>query len=412
MRLLGILTLLVASTGGAMLLEGCLDPGEVDLDQALRLYYENRLEEARTQFENAVDQHPNNARSHAWLGETYRRLGFKDEAIDAARDALRLDPCNTFGHSVIADASRTLHGSNEIAWSHLNEAISCDPLDGNVWVSIWGESVHRQDSTMWSRANRGLVESGFLTKAALDYGRWLLRTLPDSAILLTNGDMDTYPALAVQETEGLRPDVAVVERGLLDLSWGTRFIRDHQDVALPQPVDSLLASWTDRRDRYADRVTSSRQIINGWVREYIAGSFERPICLAVTVDEVFRTSLIGQWQYGGPFWVVQRDPLVRIHDTTVVKASIDRIGIDDFEGPWVSEQDRSPVRVISTKQLAGTITSMALLHAEWLVEEGRFTDAQTMVGWAERFQLRTVLGPVNGQRIRNIRDYIDSRNEK
>jgi len=49
---------------------------------------------------------------------------------------------------------------------------------------------------------------GFLHQAALAYGRAELRTLPPDALLLTNGDMDTYPAQAVQVTEGFRTDVA------------------------------------------------------------------------------------------------------------------------------------------------------------------------------------------------------------
>jgi hypothetical protein len=223
--------------------------------------------------------------------------------------------------------------------------------------------------------------------------------------------MDTYPALAVQHSEGFRLDVAVVEWGLLDLSWGARFVRDHQGVALPQPADSLLDNWTDNDNVQDDRTPLSRQIVDGWVREYIAGSFRRPVCVAVTVPEDFRASMPGRWQYSGPFWGVQKDPSVQIHDTTAVRASLDRIRIEDFEGPWISQQDRSPIRAISTNQLARTITSMALLQAEWLVEEGRLADAQTIVTWAERFESTTVLGSTYGERIREIRANIDSNQE-
>ncbi len=45
----------------------------------------------------------------------------------------------------------------------------------------------------------------------------MLIGLPEGAILFTNGDNDTYPALALQAGMGLRKDVAVLNMSLLNL---------------------------------------------------------------------------------------------------------------------------------------------------------------------------------------------------
>lgn len=185
-----------------LLLCGCANQHSTSLEEPLALFYENKLKQALPLLKQVVAQQNDNAEAHAWLAETYRRLNMKDEALKTAYRVLELSPCNSFAHTVIADACHRLPWDKEwldsdTTWVHINKAIQCDSTDGNAWVCICGEAMLRGKFDLMHRSARKMKESGFLIKVALAFGRWLLRTLPENAILITNGDMDTFPTLAV-----------------------------------------------------------------------------------------------------------------------------------------------------------------------------------------------------------------------
>ncbi len=68
----------------------------------------------------------------------------------------------------------------------------------------------------------------------LEYGHNILVSCPRDAILFTNGDNDTYPLWYLQEVEGLRRDVRVVNLSILNAPW---YIRQLRDGDPPVPID-------------------------------------------------------------------------------------------------------------------------------------------------------------------------------
>ena len=386
------------------------------LEAGLALYRQNKLEEARPLLEAAVEQDPQNPDAHAWLAETCRRLHNRDEAMVMARRALELDPCNAFAHQVLAWAYNPIYGiwegaDADTAWHHLLQAARCDSTDGNIWTSMWVEALRRGNRTLEKKALRVLMESEFFTPALLAYNRWMLRHLPQNALLLTNGDMDTYPAVALQEVENFRPDVAVANRSLLNTTWYPRFLRDRYGLPLPFDDDQLDA-LEPYRGEDGDLVVVSSQILGGWLEQRKKGAFPRPITISVTVGDLrFAAEPQAHLRMMGPFYSWLPEPVESPQDTAMMRTSLAHLDPDDFRGPFVSPQDRSPVRRAYTHNLVTNIAAAALRYCEELIQAGHTSQALKMLRWVEEFENSTELGPVSAKKVEELRNRAGGKTE-
>ncbi|MBL7075689.1 tetratricopeptide repeat protein [candidate division KSB1 bacterium] len=379
-----------------------------ELNEGLAFYRQNQLEEALPLLERAVEQDKENPEAYAWLAETYRRLLQIDKAISAARKAIEINPCYSFAHTVMADAYNPMYGSWEGAnfdttWKHLLRAVACDSGDGNAWLSIWSEAIRRGEHNQIRKALRSMVETGFLTPAVLSYNRWMLRYLPENALLLTNGDMDTYPAVALQEVEHFRTDVAVVNQSLLNTSWYARFIRDQYGIPLPFR-DTELDSLRPYRDENENLIWVSKQILRGWLNQQKRGAFLRPIAISVTVNQSFISEIEDHLKPMGAFWLWFPEPVDSPPDTTMMRVSLASINPDDFAGSFVSPQDRSPVRRTYSNGMVRNVTSTALHYSNILIKSERFSEANKILTWAEEFEKKTELGPVFTDQIAKLKE--------
>lgn len=82
------------------------------------------------------------------------------------------------------------------------------------------------------------AEDQHLNTSGVDFGREVLRPLPQNSILWSREDLVTFPIAYLQQCEGYRRDVTVIDRELLRTSWMKRLV-DANYPAIKLPGSSL-----------------------------------------------------------------------------------------------------------------------------------------------------------------------------
>jgi tetratricopeptide (TPR) repeat protein len=115
--------------------------------------------------------------------------------------------------------------------------------------------------------------------ACAEFARNALVGLEKDAIIFTNGDNDTFPLWYIQEVEGYRTDVKVVNLSLLQTTWYIKQCRDNEPKT---PI-----TWTDEQIHRLTPVPTKDGwlMVNDLAVRHILGvnEWKRPIYVSTTV---------------------------------------------------------------------------------------------------------------------------------
>ena len=129
------------------------------------------------------------------------------------------------------------HGSSDDAdeRKYLEEAVRIDPQYSDPWFSLVIVYMNNREEELLDVALKHLLESGAISDLVLDYNYNTLIGLEESAILITNGDNDTYPAWVLTRFLDIRPDVTIVNRSLLNTEWYPAYLIEQGMVQFISP---------------------------------------------------------------------------------------------------------------------------------------------------------------------------------
>ncbi len=267
-------------------------PSEV-LSKRYEIRSEKAYRELAGQWRAYLDSHPASAVAHVELARALRYAGTapETERNQLVRRALELDP--DCPEALLAVADTHLHtptaltGSPEEARLHALRAIELAPSWAEPHFVLWPLAIELGRDEEAEKHLRAAIDKGGFPTPVLDFCHNLLVSTAPDAILLTNGDNDTYPALALQAAYQLRTDVAIVNLSMLNLPayaasvWQQTFGDDGPFTTAE--ISSMhrhyeRRSAADRQVRFSDRVVSA---LLDRVRD---GRWTRPVYFALTVS--------------------------------------------------------------------------------------------------------------------------------
>jgi hypothetical protein len=147
------------------------------------------------------------------------------------------------------------HGAHDDTESRalLERAIALDPDYIDPWFALVTHYMDSREDEKLDLALRRLLESGINADEVMDYNYNMLISLEENAILITNGDNDTYPGWILTRILDERPDVAIVNRSLLNTEWYPLYIIEQ---GLPRFIGKSeldeLRDWVSRRMKEKD----------------------------------------------------------------------------------------------------------------------------------------------------------------
>ncbi len=279
-RVLGACGILMALAGAA----AAAPTPERIVSLRVRILPGARYAELRKEWQAYTEAHPRDPVGWCQLAKASRYSGVPcREYVGYAEKAVRLQPDNAEACATLGAYRWNVYCGSEPedpseAIRLLERALRLDPSLDDPHYTLWVMLLSQGKRDEANGHLRTLLDGGRMPEPLVDFGYNLLVGLEPHAILLTNGDNDTYPLVALQTARGFRADVAVVNLSLLNLEWYRRALRDGP-LAVPVPV--ALEPGQSKASR-----TPSDEAVAGLLESLRRSGWKRPLYAAVSVGRV------------------------------------------------------------------------------------------------------------------------------
>lgn len=275
----------IISTGSSCKSTEVVRPEEI---RSMRVicYDQKTYEELANLWEKYLKAYPSEYAYGNWVyAERYAR---RRDFIPLAKEGLKKYPSNPL-LLYLASMEKNNARDNQEGRELLERAVRIDPNYLDPWFSLITVYMSANDDKKVDEALRRIVESGYIHDDIIDYNYNVLIGLEPNAILITNGDNDTYPSWILQRVMSVRPDVTIANMSLLNTDWYPEYLMAH---GAPRFVTT--AEIAEIRKRVEGELATSNeksQVMNLFAKPMLtelieqAKSDNRPVYFALTVYE-------------------------------------------------------------------------------------------------------------------------------
>ncbi len=210
-----ILFVVTQLTGCALQAKDIIRPEQV-VSKRIKVYDTETYNQLALQWKAYNDQFPSEFAYANWMyAARYAGWDNYEPLLDAGVNKYPANP------TMLYLKSMTGYGKSESPETrrYLEKAVELDPGYSDPWFSLVTVYMCAGEWQQVDVALRRLLESGVVQDVVMDYNYNVLLSLEKNAILVTNGDNDTYPVWILQRILNIRPDVTVVNRSLLNTDW-------------------------------------------------------------------------------------------------------------------------------------------------------------------------------------------------
>jgi tetratricopeptide (TPR) repeat protein len=225
-------------------------------------------------------EHPRDPEAWAELAKAARYAKDPaDSCLAYARRAVEVGPNSASAHAVLGLMLCPLYTPGRedatVSVNELERALALDPSIEDPHYTLWvlKEMAGRHDEAVVHL--RALVERGHMPEFLLDLAYNMLVAVEPNAVILTNGDNDTYPPLALQETKGYRTDVSIVNLSLLNTAWYRKALRAGARRVPVPPLDDAKGGPV------------AAEAVAGLVKALQEDGWSRPLYVSTTVPSSF-----------------------------------------------------------------------------------------------------------------------------
>lgn len=257
-----------------------------------------RYAELASEWGRYVESHPRSALALVnWVrARNYARDKETTDRLELLQRAVRLDPdCpealvelanEEFGLS-LQSGKPTM----DAVRARLERAVELAPEWPTPHFYLFNVDLLFGDAAAVSRQMELLVRKRGFSAPLLDFAYNLLSSADPGAIVLTNGDNDTYPTLAMQSVFGVRKDVRVVNLSLLNLMRYAKGVwASSPSAPAPLTEQEILRHKRDAGDEYAD----GPSIVAALMQKIAGGEWTTPVYFATTVPQSYIDSVCRQ----------------------------------------------------------------------------------------------------------------------
>jgi len=176
---------------------------------------------------------------------------------------------------------------NALDIANLERSAQIDPTYLDPYYGLVTNYMNSGEQEKMDWALKEIFYQGGIPDEIVDYNYNMLAGLEENAILVTNGDMDTYPGWVLQNVLNFRRDVAIINRSLLNTRWYPLYVmnRGAPTFITPSELDKLRENM-EAQLKKTDFKPSDAGIVGDTLtaRVILAGEREnRPVYLAATL---------------------------------------------------------------------------------------------------------------------------------